>query len=267
MSTSSEARPFEVATCLSPFGMVVTACPGDACLETIPTEQLRAWVDEHRVLVLRGFAPPLGDALPEFAGRLGEILGWEFGAINELRPRADAKNYLYTDHEVPFHWDGAFAGRVPHYIVFHCEEAPPDGAGGETLFCDTVRLLSQVGPKEREGWQRVSVTYSTEKIAHYGGSFTSPLLARHPTTGEEVLRYAEPVEDLNPVHLEISGIDAEEQPAFLAQMRALLRDPGLCLAHAWQPGDVLAADNFALLHGRSAFHGSDRRHIRRVNVL
>ena len=29
-----------------------------------------------------------------------------------------AQNYLYTNRSVPFHWDGAFAGRVPRYIFF-----------------------------------------------------------------------------------------------------------------------------------------------------
>jgi alpha-ketoglutarate-dependent taurine dioxygenase len=119
----------------------------------------------------------------------------------------------------------------------------------------------------RELWGRVRITYSTEKVVHYGGTFTSPLLAKHPARGEPVLRFAEPVEDLNPVRLEIEGIAAETRAAFLLDMRRRLREPEVCYAHRWRDGDILVADNHALLHGRRAFAESAPRHIRRVNIL
>lgn len=251
---------------LTPFGLEVTTEAGTD-LNAIPLEEIRRWVAEHRVLVLRGFAPLAGEALPRYGSRLGEVLEWDFGAVNNLVARPDSKNYLFTNRAVPFHWDGAFVGRIPHIILFQCEVAPPPGAGGETLFTDTVRLLARVTPEERAAWADVRITYSTEKIVHYGGRFTSPLVGTHPVSGERVVRYAEPVADLNPVTLEIEGVPAEEQPAFLARMRALLYDPSLCLAHAWREGDIVLADNHATLHGRNAFTTADRRHIRRVNVL
>jgi alpha-ketoglutarate-dependent taurine dioxygenase len=203
----------------------------------------------ERVSIFRGFD---GDVL-DFARALGEILEWEFGAVNELTPHDDPRNYLYTSNEVPFHWDGAFA-RVPRYIVFHCLEP---GRGGETLFCDTPRLIAAAHPDEISRWQKISITYSTEKLAHYGGRFTSPLIARHPQSGETILRYAEPVDDLNPVHLEVHGaLDR-------AGLARRLRD--FSYAHTWRAGDLVVADNHALLHGRRAFQGA--RHLRRVNVL
>ena len=158
-------------------------------------------------------------------------------------------------------------GRIPHYIFFSCEEAPAQGDGGETLFCDTIRLLQEVPAERHRLWNDISITYSTEKMAHYGGSFTSPLLAKHPTTGIEVLRYAEPVDDLNPVHLEIAGLPAREHPAFVADMHQRLNAPQFCSAHVWKSGDFVIADNHALLHGRRAFLHADKRHIRRVNIL
>jgi alpha-ketoglutarate-dependent taurine dioxygenase len=252
---------------LEPFGVVVRAPGGGANVWEIPVPRIEEWVGQGGVVVARGFAPLEGEALPEFGRRFGEVLGWDFGEVNELRVQAAARNYLYTNREVPFHWDGAFAGRVPRYIIFQCESAPPRGAGGETLFCDTRRLLERAAPDELESWGRIVITYSTEKVVHYGGTFTSPLLARHPVTGELVLRYAEPVEDLNPVRLEIEGVSAEGRAAFLLDMRRRLNDPEVCYAHRWREGDTLIADNHALLHGRRAFAESAPRHIRRVNVL
>lgn len=264
---SGETKTFWTLEPLEPFGVLVTATREGASAGEVPARLFEEWVARGGVVVARGFAPLEGEALPSFGRRLGEVLGWDFGEVNELSVREGARNYLYTNHEVPFHWDGAFVGRVPRYIVFQCDAAPPAAAGGETLFCDTRRLLERAAPGVRASWARVSITYSTERVVHYGGTFNAPLLAAHPSGGEPVLRYAEPVDDLNPVRLEIEGIAAEAREAFLLDLRRRLRDPEVCYAHAWRDGDILVADNHALLHGRRAFRESAPRRIRRVNVL
>jgi alpha-ketoglutarate-dependent taurine dioxygenase len=128
-------------------------------------------------------------------------------------------------------------------------------------------LLARVSPEERATWEGVRVTYTTDKVVHYGGTFTAPLLARHPASGEEILRFAEPVEDLNPVRLEIEGLRPGERGEFLARMHDLLNDPAVCYAHEWRAGDVVLADNHALLHGRRAFTQPAARHLRRINIL
>src|SRR5438093_6536134 len=174
-------------TQLKPFGVEIDA-PEATALAALDPAELRNAVALHRFALLRGFAPPEENAMLGFCRQLGEILEWEFGAVNELQPKGDAKNYLYTPAEVPFHWDGAFVGRVPHYIFFHCRVAPPPDAGGETTFCDTVRLLEHATPAQRELWDGIQITYSTEKVVHYGGSFTSPLVTSHPVSGTDVLR-------------------------------------------------------------------------------
>jgi alpha-ketoglutarate-dependent taurine dioxygenase len=264
---TGERRPEWTLEPLEPFGLVALSVRGGADVGEISAHLFKEWVARHCVVVARGFARLEGKALPEFGQRFGEVLEWDFGQINELRVRTGARNYLYTNRAVPFHWDGAFVGRIPRYIIFQCEAAPPPGAGGETLFCDTRRVLERAAPHERAAWGRTVITYSTERIVHYGGTFTSPLLARHPSRGEFVLRYAEPVEDLNPVQLEIEGVGAEARAVFLPDMHRRLRDPSVCYVHQWRDGDILIADNYVLLHGRRAFAESAPRHIRRVNVL
>ena len=228
---------------------------------------MKQWIDEHRFIVLKGFAPLIGAELPKFCETLGGLLEWEFGAVNDLRVDPDAKNYLYTNRAVPFHWDGAFLPRSPHYIFFHCDTAPGPQSGGETLFCDTVRLLAHAPVELIERWADVVIAYTTEKIVHYGGAFSAPLLALHPTLGTQVVRYAEPVEDLNPVELSITGISKDDQAEFVADMHRRLNDESCCHAYRWESGDIVIADNFALLHGRRAFARETERHIRRVNIL
>ena len=254
-------------TVLSPFGLLVEAGAPGTPLTALEAGQLGGWTDAHRLVVLRGFAPLPGDALPHFCEAFGPLLDWSFGTVNELKVQPDAKNYLFTNHAVPFHWDGAFAGRIPHYIFFSCEQAPPAADGGETLFCDAGLLLRNAPAELRAQWDNISITYSTDKLAHYGGSFTSPLIAPHPVSGEAVVRYAEPVDDLNPVHLEIEGLPEAARESFLEDMHRRLNAPEQCVAHAWHSGDFVIADNHALLHGRRAFAHPEARHIRRVNIL
>ena len=236
-------------------------------LAIVPTPLLKQWIDDHRFVVLKGFAPLNGAALPDFCRSLGELLEWEFGAVNDLRVDPETKNYLYTNRAVPFHWDGAFLPRSPHYIFFHCDAAPDAQAGGETLFCDTIRLLDHAPSELQELWEQVVITYTTEKIVHYGGTFSSPLLTAHPTLAVRVLRYAEPVDDLNPVQLTIEGVDKDQPARFIEDMHRRLNDDRCCYALRWDSGDVVIADNFALLHGRRAFANETVRHIRRVNIL
>lgn len=252
---------------LTPFGVIVQSGRPGVDLRIIPLPVLRGWVDEHRVVVLRRFAPLAGTALPGFCESLGQLLEWDFGAVNDLSIRDDARNYLYTNRAVPFHWDGAFIGRAPHYIFFHCDAAPARGSGGETLFCDTERVLERAPSELRECWEGIVITYTTEKIVHYGGSFTSPIITRHPTNGGRVLRYAEPVSDINPVRLEITGLAEGSRREFIEDMHRRLNDDSVCYRHQWLDGDVVIADNHVLLHGRRAFDQNSARHIRRVNIL
>jgi alpha-ketoglutarate-dependent taurine dioxygenase len=252
---------------LPPFGLEVTATTAATSPEEISASILRDWIAKERFVLLRGFAPLSTGSMMRLAKSLGTPFEWEFGAVNELVAKPDARNYIYTAGAVPFHWDGAFTGKIPHYILFSCEVAPPANGGGETLFCDGTRVLRDATAGQRKLWEATSITYSCEKVVHYGGSFTSPMVVRHPASGVETLRFAEPVRDLNPVNLEIPGMTAEQREALVAEMAELLRHPEFSVAHAWRAGDVLIADNHALLHGRNAFVHAGLRHIRRINIL
>src|SRR5215471_1083926 len=140
-----------------PFGMTVTSADGVADLRSLGTDYLKRLVEDNRVVILRGFTPLTGDDFPDFCRSLGQLQEWDFGVVNKLQVDPQAENYLYTNREVPFHWDGAFAGKIPHYIIFHCDAAPADGSG-QTLFTDTLRLLAAVSAGTLERWRQIDIT-------------------------------------------------------------------------------------------------------------
>lgn len=250
---------------LEPFGLVVKV-PEGTPWDALDEAQIEAWIAQHRVLVLRGVRPFAKAELPPAARRLGPLQAWSFGSVNELKVDAAKKNYLFTDRSVPLHYDGAFAGRVPHYLFFHCLRAPDAAAGGETTFVDTTRVWSGVDEPTRDRLRSLTFRYETERVVHYGGSFVAPVVAQHPATNQTVLRFAEPVDDLNPVRVRAEGLDPLQSAKMITELRERLTRPEVTLAHQWQDNDVVIADNHALLHGRRAFLASSPRHIRRVNV-
>ncbi|MCB9797114.1 MAG: cytochrome P450 [Alphaproteobacteria bacterium] len=249
---------------LAPFGLLLIA-DAETSMQAFQPEQLHALMRRFRVLAFRGFDTLPGDDFPRWCMRLGELLDWEFGTVNTLKIDPEKKNYLYTQAHVPMHWDGAFLHTPPHYIVFQCDEAKP-GVGGQTTFTDTTRLLAKVPQAEKDAWLDINATWLTEKIVHYGGDFMASILGEHPVTREQTLRYAEPVEEINPVTVFLHGLPVEKHSGFIERMRQRLYDPEVLYAHEWRQGDFVIADNHALLHGRFALNGPERR-IRRVNVM
>ena len=270
LALESQVRGLAV-TRLAPFGCVLDAPRPASDFRSLPLPWLRELVAEHRVVVARGFA--LFDEAPlvAYCRSWGPLLEWNFGVIFQLHEHEDPKNYLFTNSRVPLHWDGAFAAAVPSFQLFQCLDAPPIEAGGETTFSDTVRVWDDASPEERALWSRISITYGTEKVAHYGGRITSPLVGKHPWLGRPTLRYAEPFDAetvrLNELSLEVHGLGREPEEAFFHALHRALYDPRHLYAHRWRAGDILIADNHALLHGRNGFHSRAPRRLQRVHIL
>jgi alpha-ketoglutarate-dependent taurine dioxygenase len=257
-----------IHTPLRPFARVVES-PSGGRLSDIPVETLAAWTVESRVLVLRGFSLMHKEEFADYCRQWGDVLKWEPGEVVDLVVQDDPKNYLFASGDVPFHWDGAFVEANPKWFFFQCLDATPD-AGGETVFSDTTAVYRDADDETRERWSRISVTYRTEKLAHYGGEVTEKLISEHPVTGLPVLRFAEPLDPAvykNPVFVEVAGIDEAEVDDFLKTMAEQLHRRDYCYDHVWQTGDIVIADNYALVHGRNAFTGPTTRHLQRVEVI
>lgn len=205
---------------------------------------------------LVAFAEGLSDA-PET-----KLLAWDFGTIMRMRYQVDAANYLFSAERVPLHWDGPFHVE-PRYLLFYCDSS--EGEGGETEFVDTEALLREVPEETIRAWEAVTLTYTTEKKAHYGGTFSTPVVRPHPFHGRPVLRFAEVVEtERNPVQLEIEG---SADPGLYARLEGLVQDPRFRTRHPWRPGDVVVVDNHAFLHGRAPLGANTGRSFRRVQIL
>jgi alpha-ketoglutarate-dependent taurine dioxygenase len=192
-----------------------------------------------------------------------QILHWDFGAIMNMKFDPEASNYLFSKEAVPLHWDGAFY-REPRKLLFYCTQSA--GEGGETVFLNTELLWESLTEVEKEELRKITLTYSTEKKAHYGGVINIPVVQDHPMTKKTILRMAEKVETtLNPVTMVISGID---DPAnFYERMIVKLNNPDFQYVHRWTTGDLIVCDNFTYLHGRRTLKNNMNRSFKRIQIL
>lgn len=271
VNLTSVVDQVEVAA-LEPFGLRVLASEPDQPIESLPPGWIKEQVRRHRLLLLRGFAPfSTAAALADYCATWGPLMQWSFGTVLELVEHASPADQVFDSGCVPYHWDGMYAKQLPAYQLFHCINAIDAAAGGHTIFCDGTRVWADADPATRARWSAISITYSLPQRAHYGGHITAPLVCAHPDDGWPVLRFNEPAPAgarlLNPPSLRFDGIPSDAVGAFIEELRALLYSPRYMYAHTWQTGDTLIADNYVLLHGRTAFTSGAPRHIRRVQIL
>jgi len=248
------------------FGLLIEADQGQSLTANVLKELRLA----YPLVLLRGFQSPSREELISLCAEdpEKELLHWSFGPVMEMKEDESSPNYLFSNEEVPFHWDGAFH-RVPSSLVFFCVQAPPKGAGGQTLFTNTTAIAREASPAQRAAWEHVHLSYRTEKLAHYGGVIGESLVQRHPRTGAKILRFAEPVKtEKNPVEVVVDGLPAHvSDETFFQSMRERIYGSRYCYEHIWEDGDLLIADNHALIHGRRAFTKNVPRHLRRVQIL
>lgn len=244
---------------LEPFGVEAD--------NNLSPQEYRQLVLDHGLVVVRKFSALSEDALVEFASGLSQqagdlknkLLHWDFGPVMTMQFDPEAKNYLFSEEEVPFHWDGAFH-KEPLFLLFHCEASGSEG--GETVFCHTPSVYNELTAEQKTKAQDVVLNFQTEKLAHYGGQISIPLVQQHPFRPLTILRYAEEVETkLNPVKRVI-----QSDPDRITDIIAKKIDR-FTYAHRWQPQDLVLADNYALIHGRRKLETNKARKFRRVQVL
>lgn len=255
-------------TGIAAVGMRIDADAEDDLLG-LPTGYVKQRVLEHKLVVLRGFRPLSRDQFHAFARCFepggARLLEWPGGPIMDVAVDDAAVNYLFSREAVPLHWDGFF-DREPSYLFFQCVRAPREG--GATRFVDAAKVWDLADPERRSAWTRIELTYHTEKKAHYGGTIALPLVRRHPVTGRQTLRYAEPVDTLlNPLSVTCDQLDPDERTALVRDFEARLSDSRVQYQHVWRDGDIVIGDNQALLHGRTAIEGDGGRHLRRIQLV
>lgn len=255
---------------LEPFG-VILHLEGKS-IDELDHHSLRALLHKEKVVLIRGNTLfhdekfiEWGDRFPAENG--SAVLEWASGKVFHLKADPDPKNYIFSREDVPLHWDGAFFVE-PSILVFNCHRAPGRNAGGETYFVNSEALLEDLNSESRVEVEGLEINLETEKLAHYGGKVKKKVTHKHPHTGRLSVRYADQVQTLkNPVQISYEHKDESvDVSRVVSDLKEYMHRPEYRFEHQWEVGDVLLADNHALLHGRNGFQQETDRLIKRIQI-
>lgn len=272
------------------LGAVVHGAQVTGDMDTTRAEEIRAALDAHLVLVLRGHETPSYEEFLAFGRCFGHIpkTGLTSGAHPDHNEILIVSNLLEDGRRIgvgdagwmDWHTDYSFRPRVSQIGFLEAVEVPASG-GGETLFTDMYALYESLSPEERRRLRSYRVRHALrtgyeetieeelqgevtlgERAGRIqpedGTSTVHPLIARNPRTGRRSVY----VSTLNTKRIvDLAPGDSRE---LLDQLLSHAGKPQYTYAHTWQPGDIVMWDQLGTVHAKRAFDPAERRVMRQV---
>ncbi|KAI6752578.1 hypothetical protein HG530_013947 [Fusarium avenaceum] len=273
-------------TYLYPTGIMVR--PQDPrntyALCTVDMQKVRFLAEQCSPVVLRGFKDTMNErAFTAKAYDLGDVLSWSSGVIQKVRDEANGdprSNSVVSNQAMPMHFDGMFklktvkdaqtgketqVSDIPRFQYFVSQSVAAPG-GGFTLFASSERFARYL-PQAYRMSKLSKIRWTCKSHGFFDHIMDGlDLIVPHPTKGSPCVRWHQPwpMSETNYGWAEIS-IDNGSQ-SLVNLVDSLLFDRRVCLFFAWQKGDILVSDNFAMLHTRTPFESKSSREIWRIHV-
>lgn len=195
--------------------------------------------------------PTVEGEVEKAAHLFGYITETNYGRIFDVRAMPSPNNLAYTSLALGVHTDNPYRDPVPRYQLLHCLTSAQQG--GESIFVDGFAVASELDRRDPAAF--LTLTRTPVEFA-FRDSATS-LQARRP------LIQLNDTGDLRAVHYNNRSVSTARIPLqnieeFFPAYRALaklLRSPEFEWRVRLKDGDLVAFDNFRLLHGRTAFTG------------
>ncbi|NNF53656.1 MAG: HD domain-containing protein [Acidimicrobiales bacterium] len=219
-----------------------------------PVDRFVADLAKNGIALVSGLGSEPGQVL-EFARRIGFVRETNYGDLFDVRTDPEPINLAYTPKGLPLHTDNPYRDPVPTVQLLHCLVA---AEGGTSLFCDGFAVAEQLRRDHPEDFARLSSTIVSFQ-------FISPdvhLQARLPLIrldeSGEVVRVTVNNRSMQPQPL---GQGTEAFYTAYLRFAQLLGDPVNVIELRLAPGELVGFDNRRVLHGRTAFPNSPRRHL------
>jgi alpha-ketoglutarate-dependent taurine dioxygenase len=201
-----------------------------------------------------------------------------FAKVPQLMSDADIQ-YNPESRRPVWHTDSTFRKQPPIGSVFHCRQAPPEGA--ETLFADTRAAfagLDEVTKTKLKPLEAVcSLAHHDKKISLYSPGYQIltpeqraanppnrvPIVLEHPVSGIPalyglnsstcaVVPAGEPVADAALDKWDLEGIE-DESVLLLRDLLPYITGPEFTVKWSWRPGDIVVWDNRCTMHAATGF--------------
>lgn len=248
------------------------------------------------LVVLRGFDGVAVESFAAFTDAFNVPLGVHDGGAHAPVAGAHRTRRVSSGHDsVDFHSENAGAPTRPDFLWFCC--LTPPSSGGQTTLVDGAQVWASLQPWAKEAfesrrlkygplrfpaaqWTRVlgtddglrarsiiqgtldacldasheRVSFDIEPSGDLTGSYVTSAIVRSPTSG--VRAFANSLR--GPYRMFPAFEDDSEIPATLvAHVQEV--EESLCVEWEWQQSDIVAIDNWRVMHGRRAFAAGDER--------
>ena len=246
----------------------------------------KAWL-EYGVLRIRNQTIN-EDQLQTFSAMFGPLEEIPFGRMPEAE-RKKIKNRYVTqlsniiengkpigglgNAEAAWHSDMTYIDTPPPASILLAVEVP--ARGGDTYFADQVAALAALPAALRVRIEPLSIKHdaahtSIGKLRPGYAAFDDPreapgavhsIIRTHEETGQQALYLGRREWACIP------GLSLSESEALLDELWSYAARPDYVWRQTWQPGDVIIWDNRRVLHRRDPFNQSERRLMKRCQVL
>lgn len=226
------------------------------------------------VVLVRGLGLTRED-FRAMARAAGELAEHRFGSgsadLLDLNADPDPGKIVTGRTGLPLHADGALVGTRPGIILLYAAEYEEQRGYGRTLVCDQAAALANVPADLRAEVLSRDWEYWVEDESHF------PTIAKRwisvpPLTerdGGDRLNVVLPFPPDSPSEgwlVRLAGRSLEDSREPLEAFTRFLESDEYLYRHEWQPGDLLAIDNRAVLHGREPISATGRRHLYRAQL-
>lgn len=209
--------------------------------------------------------------------------------------KTDADIQYNPDTRRPvWHTDSTFRKNPPIGSVFHCRQAPSEGA--ETLFADTRRAYSCLDEVTRLKLSEMeaicSLAHHDKKISLYTPGYPVldeeqrianppnrvPVVLKHPVSGIPalyglnsstcaVVSKGKPIEQAELDKWDLEGVE-DDSVLILRDLLPYITGPDFTVKWSWRVGDIVAWDNRCTMHAATGFdYERYNREMWRVTLL
>ncbi len=222
----------------------------------------------------------------------GELIA-TFASVPPLESDDDIRYNAETRRPV-WHTDSTFRQHPPIGSVFHCKQAPPEGA--ETLFADMRSAFAQLPTETQNHLESLeavcSLAHHDKKISLYSPGYPVltpeqraanppnrvPLVLKHPVSGERALYglnsstcaivpKGHEVSEEQMDRYDLEGIE-DRSVLILRDLLPFMTGPEFTVKWCWKPGDIVVWDNRCTIHSATGFnHEHYSREMWRLTLL
>jgi gamma-butyrobetaine dioxygenase len=212
-------------------------------------------------MLLRG-APPRDGTVLSVAGSFGYVRETNYGRLFDVRVEETPANLAFTGLPIGPHTDNPYRDPAPTVQLLHC--LVNAAGGGESGLLDGYTAAAVLRAEDPAAFGCLTSTPVTFRYTDAGAelSATRPMIGLTAAGRVSEIRYNS--RSLQPPAArsdsDVAGQLTEFYRAYRVFAMILLR-PELTVRFSLEPGDCIVFDNTRLMHSRTGFASTGRRHL------